>query len=114
MRPMNRLAGGFSLIETAVATCIIGMGVASMVAVSGACTRATGAGAQLSQAVFLAQEIREWTLMLPFTDPDAEDGGNPPGPDGGDAEGVVDDLDDLRGMTLSPPRGGDGSVLSDA
>ena len=70
---------GFSLIELAIATCVIGLGVVSLVAVSGACTQSNAAGSKLVEAVVLAQEIREWTVTLPFSDPDDADAGNPPG-----------------------------------
>ena len=61
----------------------------------------------------MGQEIREWTLKLPFVDPETPD--NSPGPDGAEdpqAPSAVDDLDDLMGVTYSPPRDGTGQALS--
>lgn len=57
---------GFTLIEVAVATAVIGMGVAAMLTAIGSGTRANDAGQKLTQAAFLAQEIREWTVRQPF------------------------------------------------
>ncbi|HOF19019.1 MAG TPA: prepilin-type N-terminal cleavage/methylation domain-containing protein, partial [Phycisphaerae bacterium] len=56
---------GFTLIEVAIATAIIAIGVVALVVSVGSGTRANQGGTELTQAVFLAQEIREWTLRLP-------------------------------------------------
>jgi len=111
----NRMCGrgGFSLIEVAVATVIIGLGVVALVATTMSNTRTNDAGKKYSQAVFLAQEIREWTLKLPFSDPDPGDQDNPPGPDGSDPQTFVDDLDDLMTVTYNPPRDGQGTAIAD-
>jgi Tfp pilus assembly protein PilV len=113
-RPAGR--GGFSLVESALAIVIIGIGIVALVASLDAGSRINGAGRNLTRAVFLAQEIREWTLQLPFRDPDPGDANNPPGPDGSSPQVFVDDLDDLydpAGLVFSPPRDGQGQVLSD-
>jgi len=104
--------GGFTLIEVAVATAIVGVGVVAMMTSLAANTRTNHAGQSLTHAVFLAQEIREWTLKLPFSDPDPGDAGNPPGPDGSDPQDFVDDLDDLMDVTYSPSRDGLGNTIT--
>lgn len=105
---------GFSLVEVVVATAIIGMGVLALMACVGAGTRANGFGKTLTQATLLAQEMREWTLRLPFTDPDDGTEDNSPGPDGGEnPQWNVDDLDDLMGVTFSPPKDGMGWEIYD-
>jgi len=104
---------GFSLIEVAVGTAIIGIGVVAALTFVGAGTRTNDAGRKLTYATFVAQEVREWTLRLPFSDPDPGDQGNPPGPDGSDPQSLVDDLDDLMNVTYSPPRDGMGAPISD-
>jgi prepilin-type N-terminal cleavage/methylation domain-containing protein len=108
----GRVRGGFTLIEVAVATAIVGIGVAALMAALAAGTRTNRSGQQLAQAVFLLQEIREWSLKLPFSDPDPDDYGNPPGSDGWDPQVWVDDLDDLMGVTYSPPRDGCGQPIA--
>jgi len=104
--------GGFTLIEVAVATAIVGVGVTALMTSLAANTRTNRAGQSLTRAVFLAQEIREWTVKLPFSDPDPGDVGNPPGPDGSNPQTFVDDLDDLMDVTYSPPRDGLGNAIT--
>lgn len=103
--------GGFSLVEVAVATAIIGIGVVALMTAIGSGTRTNEAGRQITQAVFLAQEIREWTRRLPFKDPETPK--NPPGPDESDPQVFVDDLDDLMGITYSPARDAHGLPIAD-
>ena len=105
--------GGFTLIEVMVAIGVIGMGVAALFVSLQAGTKVNGSAAELTRAVFLGQEIREWTLKLPFSDPDSGDQGKPPGPDGSNPQVFVDDLDDLMGVTFSPPRDGTGVPIAD-
>ena len=104
---------GFTLIETAVATAIVGLGVAAVMVATGSGTRMNDAGKKLTEAAFLAQELREWTIGLPFSDPNEADQGNPPGPDGSNPQVFVDDLDDLMGVTYSPPRNARGTAITD-
>ena len=103
---------GFSLIEVLVAAAIVGIGVTAVMVAMQAGTEVNAAGKELTQAVFVAQEIREWTLLLPFSDPDPGDAANPPGPDGSNPQVFVDDLDDLMGVTYSPPRDASGAATS--
>ena len=105
--------GGFSLLEVAAAIAIVGVGLTALMVAVGSNTRVNDAGNRLTQGVALAQEIREWTCALPFSDPDPGDGDNPPGPDGSDPQAFVDDLDDLMDVTYSPPRDGQGQPIAD-
>ena len=109
--------GGFTLIEVAVATTIVGVGLAALMVSVESSTRVNDVGGKLAQGTFLAQEIREWSLALPFSDPDAADAGRPPGPDGTDPQTSVDDLDDFYGAdglgtTYKPPRDGMGNAIA--
>ena len=99
---------GFSLVEVAIATALLGIGIAALVVASRSSTQVNAAGRDTTQATYLAQEVREWTLKLPFSDQDPGDAGNPPGPDGSDPQQFVDDLDDLMDVTYSPPRDAEG------
>jgi type II secretory pathway pseudopilin PulG len=103
---------GFTLIEAAVATVVIGLGIVALLAAMGAGARNSQTSQQLTQAVLLTQEIREWTVALPFSDPDPGDQGKPPGSDGSSPQVFVDDLDDLMGVTYSPPRDGRGNAIA--
>jgi len=104
---------GFTLVEAICATLIVAMGAVAIMVSAASGTRVNSASEKLTQATFLAQEVREWTLSLPFTDPDDADEGNPPGPDGSDPQSFVDDLDDLMDVVYSPPRDGRGMAISD-
>lgn len=84
----------FTLIEAMVATVILGMGVAAVVVSLGSGSRINQSGRDITQATLLAQNIREWTLQLPFSDPD------------------LLSLDDLANVTYSPPRDGSGNAMS--
>jgi hypothetical protein len=100
-------------VEAVVATTIVGLGISALLVSVESGTRINDAGKKLTEAAFLAQGIREWTLQLPFSDPDPNDATNPPGPDGSDPQTFVDDLDDflnfdLQGITYDPPRDGGG------
>jgi hypothetical protein len=79
------------------------MGVAGVMSAIGSGTELNDESARLTQAGYLAQEIREWTLSLPFSEPDSGDEDNPPGSDGASPQVWVDDLDDLMGVTYKSP-----------
>ena len=98
-------------MEIAVSTAIIGIGILALMSAIGNGSRANGAASELSQAVFLAQEIREWTLRLPFVDPSYPN--NAPGPDGVDPNVSVNDINDLMNVTFSPPRDARGLAISE-
>ena len=108
-----RAVQGFTILEAAIATIIVGTGIAALTVAAEAGTRANDAGKKLTQATFLAQELREWTLRLPFSDTDEADQDNPPGPDGANPQVFVDDLDDLMAVAYDPPRDGQGSPVAD-
>jgi len=111
LRPRSR-RGGFTLLEIAVATIIIGVGLTALMATMRAGTSANSSSNKLTTSLFLAQNIHEWTRRLPFRDPDPEDAGNPPGPDGGTSpQDFVDDVDDLMDVTFCPPRDGTGAKI---
>ncbi|HHH75981.1 MAG TPA: prepilin-type N-terminal cleavage/methylation domain-containing protein [Phycisphaerae bacterium] len=104
---------GFTLVEVLVASVLVAIGVTSLLAAMATSTQSNTAGRDLAQGALLCQEIREWTLGLPLTDPDPESQDNPPGPDGSDPQTFVDDLDDLLGVTFSPPRDASGLAITD-
>jgi len=109
--PRGNVRNGFTLVEAALATAVIGIALVSLLAALRSGTRTNEASRNLTQAVFVAQEIREWTLRLPFEDP--EEPGEVPGSEEGNPQTIVDDLDDLMGVTFSPPRDAYGAVITD-
>jgi type II secretory pathway pseudopilin PulG len=68
-RRFQRRDGGFTLIETALATVIIGVGVLALVQAQEAFLRSNSWSSQTATANYLANEIRELTRRLPKHDP---------------------------------------------
>ncbi len=103
---------GFTLIEALIASVLVGVGVSAMMVATKSGTQVNAGAREITHAINLGQEIREWTLKLPFVDPETPD--NPPGPDGAEnPQSFVDDIDDLMDVTYSPPRNGTGQALTD-
>ncbi len=105
-KPRQFHHAGFTLVEVQIAMLVIGLGILALLHAMASGSRINAAGRDITQATFLAQEIREWTLREPFSDQDEPDKDNPPGPDGMSPQVFVDDLDDLMNVTFSPPRDG--------
>lgn len=81
---------GFSLIEVALSTAIIGLGVSALMVSVGSGTRVNEGAQKTTQASFLAGEVREWASNLPY--------------------------DTLAGfaspVTYDPPRDGNGNAIT--
>ena len=104
---------GFTLLEVLLATIILGIGIAAALNSMITGTTMNAESEKLTNATFLAQEIREWTQNLPFSDQDTQDMLNPPGPDSEGPYGpFVDDLDDLLDAEFSPPVDSMGNEIS--
>ncbi|MFO0827064.1 MAG: prepilin-type N-terminal cleavage/methylation domain-containing protein [Phycisphaerales bacterium] len=98
---------GFTLIETALATVIIGVGVLAMIAAQQAFHQKNMWSTNASIAMRLANEIREMTLNLPRFDPVV--GSSHWGPEASETTlADFDDLDDFDGED------GNGTVFSEA
>lgn len=92
---------GFTLIEAALVTVIIGVGVMAMMQLLAAGTVQNGAGAKLTTGLAMAGNIRELTLDVAFSDPNQTASW---GTESGETSvAAYDDLDDLDGKTFSPP-----------
>ncbi len=88
---------GFTLIETALATIIIGVGVIAIVAAQQAFHKQNAWSTHATTAMALGNEIREMTWNLPQRDPVTGD--KFWGPEGNEATWVdFDDLDDFDGV----------------
>jgi hypothetical protein len=109
--PARHRAGGFTLIEAALTTVIIGTGVLSILAAQQAYHIKNDWAQRTGTAMLLANELRELTLTLPMNDPFT--GAATLGPEA-DELGITDydDLDDFAGpvvggvgtgLTFSPP-----------
>lgn len=110
MRRASR-AAGFTLLETAMATIIIGVGVLAILEAQQSFHKSNAWSSQAASATLLANEIREMTRRLPRHDPVTglalNTGGGTAvlegwGPETGEVlVGDLDDLDDFDGLSLA-------------
>lgn len=106
-RLANPQSRGFTLIEAALVTVIVGVGVLSIVQAEQAYHQQNDLSGRMGTALLLANEIRELTMGLPQRDPIS--GGAAWGPEAGEnSVADYDDLDDFdgangAGTTFSPP-----------
>jgi len=103
-------SNGFSLVEVLFAILLVGLAIASLLGANAAFTRANGAGADLSTAEFLLEQIKELTAMLPVIDPQTET--TTFGPEEA-TMAAYDDLDDFDGAAFCPPISADRATLAD-
>lgn len=106
-RASRQRAGGFTLIEAALSTVIIGTGVLAIIAAQQAYHMKNNWATRTSTAMLLANELRERTLTLPLHDPITGDTNLGAEPDE-NAPLAYDDLDDFAGTVV----GGVGSGAS--
>ena len=96
----RRRQAGFTLIEAALTTVIIGTGVLAIVAAQQAYHKKNDWAQRTGTAVLLANELRELTLTLPMHDPLTGDATlGPEASENGIAD--FDDLDDFAGTVTS-------------
>jgi hypothetical protein len=91
---------GFTLMEAALTTVIIGVGCVAMLQLLSAGTVATRDGTELTMGMNLAGNVRECLMGVSFADPTVTDNW---GPEAGETLLTYDDLDDFDGKTFSPP-----------
>lgn len=68
-KPLSRRTGAFTLLETALATVIVGVGVLALVEAQTAFIRSNSWSSHSATATYLANEVRELTRRLPKFDP---------------------------------------------
>lgn len=89
---------GFSFVEILISIILVGLSITALVVASNSFTMANGAGADLSTAEFLIEQIRELTTLLPVADP-ATTVWNSLGAEGGESTvAVYNDVDDFDGF----------------
>ncbi|MEM9413863.1 MAG: hypothetical protein AAGA29_00110 [Planctomycetota bacterium] len=95
-----RRSAGFTLIEAALTTVIVGTGVLAIVAAQQAYHMKNNWATRTTTAMLLANEMRELTLGLPLHDPIT--GETSYGPETDESSVVAyDDLDDFAGVVTS-------------
>lgn len=100
LRPGSRRPRAFTLIEAALMTVIIGVGVVAMLQLLATGTVSNLEGNDSTTGLNLARNIRELCLSLSFADPSTPTHW---GHESGEALASYDDIDDLDGKTFSPP-----------
>ena len=98
----SRHRKGFSLVEIMISIILVGLSITALVVASNSFTQANGAGADISTAEFLIEQIRELTTLLSVVDPNTT---TPTfGPESGETSvATYNDLDDFNDVTFSPP-----------
>ncbi len=92
---------GFTLIEAAMTTAIIGIAFVAVLELFSACTKQNRYASNSTVAMMLAQHTQEMMIGLPFADP------NPLsavfGAEMGETLSSYDDIDDFNGLSFCPP-----------
>jgi MSHA pilin protein MshD len=105
--------GGFTLIEAALTTVIIGVAFVAMLTLFAAGTSINGDTAQITTGMNLAKNVREMAMTMRFTSPTRPATW---GRDAGEAANVPadwDDLNDLDNVTFDPPVDAAGNAIAD-
>lgn len=93
--------GGFTLIEAAMVTVIIGVAFTAVMGLFYACTTQNRIANHMTVAAMLASHVQEVMAPLPYSDP------NPLvatfGPEPGETLETFDDIDDFHGLSINPP-----------
>ncbi|MGE5610210.1 MAG: type IV pilus modification PilV family protein [Bacillota bacterium] len=105
----RKIRRGFTLLEAALVTCIVGVGITSLLQLMAAGTVCNTTGTELTTGLNLAKNIREMTLGLAFADPTSVNRWDPSVPPHWGPESdeptvqSYDDVDDLDGASFNPP-----------
>ncbi|MCH7790653.1 MAG: hypothetical protein IID31_00025 [Planctomycetes bacterium] len=105
---------GFTLVEAAISTIIVGGVLVASLNVIGAAAMTRHRLAQRQRARLLASDLMSEILSLPYADPTLGAGVNL-GPEPGEVSGtraLFDDVDDYHGWSVSPPQSKDGAPLN--
>jgi Tfp pilus assembly protein PilV len=94
-------ASAFTLIEAALATVIVGVGVMAMMQLFATCTQNNSYAAHQTTGMLLANNIQETMASLPFDDP--IQGQKYFGPEPNETTATWNDVDDFDGASFSPP-----------
>lgn len=92
---------GFTLIEAALTTVIVGVAFVATMQLFAACTQQNRVGSNMTTAMLLANHLQETIAGVPFNDPAYAS--TYFGPEPGQTLASFDDVDDFDGLSLSPP-----------
>jgi len=89
---------------------LVSVAIISIVTANISSTQINAAGADLTTAEFLIEQITQLTMMLPAVDPNS--GTSTFGPESGETLAIYDDIDDFNSVTFNPPIASDRSTLT--
>jgi Tfp pilus assembly protein PilV len=92
---------GFTLIETCLATLIVGLGITALMALTGSLTGQNSTAGQMTTSMLLASNVQEAMAGLSFNDPAYAS--TYFGPEPGETLTSFNDVDDFNGQVLTPP-----------
>jgi hypothetical protein len=92
---------GFTLAEAALATVIVGLGIASMMELFAACTNQNQSANQQTTAMLLASNVQETMAGMPMVDPIR--GSLSFGPQAGETLDQYNNAEDFDGSRFNPP-----------
>jgi prepilin-type N-terminal cleavage/methylation domain-containing protein len=92
---------GFTLIECAIVTVIVGVGTVAVLQLMASGTMSNAESSELTTGLNMANDIKELSRGLAFDDPTLP--ANWGAETGESSIAAYDDLDDLDGVTFSPP-----------
>jgi type II secretory pathway pseudopilin PulG len=100
-RHLVHRTSAFTLIEAAMATVIVGVGILATMSLFAACSQQNNNASEMTTAMELATNIQEAMANLAFAD--SITGTTHFGPEGGETLSSYDDVDDFDGQSLNPP-----------
>jgi type II secretory pathway pseudopilin PulG len=97
----TRRRRGFTLVEAALTTVIVGLGVLATMSLFAACSQENMSASEMTTAMELATNIQEAMANMAFADPIK--GTTNFGPETGETLSSYNDVDDFDGKTINPP-----------
>jgi hypothetical protein len=98
---LRAFPSAFTLIEAALATVIVGVGIVAMMQLFATCTANNAYASHQTTAMLLANNIQETMASLPFNDP--IQGRKYFGPEPNETSATWNDVDDFDGASFNPP-----------
>jgi type II secretory pathway pseudopilin PulG len=102
---------GFTLIEAALTTVIVGVAFVAMLSLFAAGTSVQNSAADLTTGMNLAKNVREMAMTMKFTSPTSPNTWGRDTGESADAPGTWDDLNDLDNAVFSPALDARGSII---
>ena len=103
---------GFTLIEAALTTVIVGVAFVAMLTLFAAGTGVNNTSAAMTTGMHLAKNVREMAMTMEFTSPMSPSTWGRDSGEGATSPGTWDDLNDLDNASFSPPIDASGAPIA--